>query len=80
MINKYIKISNPMIYYNNIYLLGKLFRQYGGNPMYYISEYKVKIRELSNKDFIIEEEMFSNTENLKELLKQLDNLIKENEC
>ena len=69
-----------MIYYNNIDLLGKLFRQYGGYSMYYISEYKDKIRELSNKDFIIEEEMFSNTENLKELLKQLDNIIKENEC
>ena len=80
MINQYIKINNPMIYYNNIDLLGKLFRQYGGNPMYYISEYKDKIRELSNKDFIIEEEMFSKTENLKEFLKQLDNIIKQNEC
>lgn len=68
-----------MIYYSNINLLGKLFRQYGGNPMYYISEYRDKIRELSNKDFILEEEMFSNAEDLKELLKQLDYLIKENE-
>ncbi len=33
MTNKYIKINNPKIYYHNMDLLGRLFREYGGNPI-----------------------------------------------
>lgn len=74
----YAKIRNPIIYYHNINLLGKLFRQYGGNPMYYISEYRNKIRDISNKEVFIEEDMFTYVDNIIELLNYLDNFLKEN--
>lgn len=74
----YIKINNPKIYYHNINLLGKLFRQYGGNPMYYISEYRNKIRDISNKEVFIEEDMFTYVDNIIELLDYLDSFLKEN--
>lgn len=78
MTNKYIKINNPKVYYHNIDLLGKLFRQHGGNPIYYISEYKDKIRYISNQNIKIKEDMFTYADNIIEFLKILDEFIFEN--
>ena len=78
MTNKYIKINNPEVYYYNIDLLGKLFRQHGGNPIYYISEYKNKVRYISNQNIKIKEDMFTYADNMIEFLKILDEFIFEN--
>jgi len=78
MTNKYIKINNPKIYYHNLDLLGKLFREYGGNPIYYVSEYRDKIRHISNQNIRIEEKMFIYVDNMIDFLKILDELIFEN--
>ena len=78
MTNKYIKINNPKVYYHNIDLLGKLFRQHGGNPIYYISEYKDKVRHISNQNIKIKEDIFTYADNMIEFLKILDEFIFEN--
>jgi hypothetical protein len=78
MTNQYVKINNPKVYYHNVDLLGKLFRQYGGNPIYYISEYKDKIRYISNQNIKIKEGIFTDADNMIEFLKILDEFIFEN--
>jgi hypothetical protein len=78
MINKYVKIKYPEVYYHNIDLLGKLFRQYGGNSIYYISEYKDKIRCISNQNIKIKEEMFTYADNMISFLQILDEFIFQN--
>jgi hypothetical protein len=78
MTNQYIKINNPEIYYHNLDLLGRLFREYGGNPIYYISEYRNKIRHISNQNIRIKEKMFIYTDNIIDFLKILDEFIIEN--
>jgi len=78
MTNKYIKLDNPKIYYHNLDLLGRLFREYGGNPIYYISEYRDKIRIISNKHIKITEEIFTYADNMIDFLKILDEFIFEN--
>jgi len=78
MVNKYVKIQYPEVYYHNIDLLAKLFRQHGGNPIYYISEYRDKIRCVSNQNIIIEEDIFTYTDNIIELLKFLDRFFEDN--
>lgn len=78
MINKYVTIKYPKVYYHNMDLLGKLFRQYGGNPIYYISEYRDKIRYVSNKNITIEEDIFTYVDNIIDLLKNLDEFFEKN--
>jgi len=78
MKNKYIKINNPILYYHNFNILGNLFRFYGGNSLYYISEYRDKIRHISNQNIRIKEEMFTYADNMIEFLKILDNFILDN--
>lgn len=78
MTNKYVTIKYPEVYYHNIDLFGKLFRQYGGNPIYYISEYRNKIRYVSNKNIVIEEDIFTYVNNIIELLKILDRFFEDN--
>jgi hypothetical protein len=78
MTNKYIKLDNPKIYYHNLDLLGRLFREYGGNPIYYISEYRNKIRIISNKNIKITEEIFTYADNMIDFLKILDEFLFEN--
>jgi len=78
MINKYIKINNPIIYYYNLDILGTLFSFYGGNSLYYISEYKDKIRYISNKNIRIKKEIFTYADNMIEFLKIFDEFIFEN--
>jgi hypothetical protein len=78
MNNKYIKIKNPITYYYNLDLLGGLFRFYGGNPLYYISEYRDKIRCISNQNIKIKEEIFTYADNMIEFLKILDEFILDN--
>lgn len=78
MKNKYIKINNPILYYHNLNILGNLFRFYGGNSLYYISEYRDKIRHISNQNIRIKEEMFTYADNMIEFLKILDEFIFEN--
>jgi hypothetical protein len=76
--NSYIKINNPTIYYHNLDLIGRLFREHGGNPIYYISEYRDKIRHISNQNIKIEERIFIYANNIIEFLKILDKFIIEN--
>ena len=78
MKNKYIKTNNPILYYHNLNILGNLFRFYGGNSLYYISEYRDKIRHISNQNIRIKEEMFTYADNMIEFLKILDEFIFEN--
>jgi hypothetical protein len=78
MKNKYNKINNPILYYHNLDILGNLFRFYGGNSLYYISEYRDKIRHISNQNIRIKEEMFTYADNMIEFLKILDEFIFEN--
>ena len=78
MKNKYIKINNPILYYHNLKVLGKMFCFYGGNSLYYISEYRDKIRHISNQNIRIKEEMFTYADNMIEFLKILDNFILDN--
>ena len=78
MANKYVTIKYPEVYYHNIDLLGKLFRQHGGNPIYYISEYKDKVRYISNQNIKIKEDVFTYADNMIEFLKILDEFIFEN--
>lgn len=78
MTNKYIKINNPKVYYHNIDLIGKLFRQHGGNPIYYLSEYREKIRYVSNQNILIEEDLLAYVDNIIELLKILDKFFEDN--
>jgi hypothetical protein len=76
--NKYTKIKNPIIYYQNLSLLSNLFCFYGGNPLYYISEYRDKVRYISNQDIKIKKEIFTYADNMIEFLKILDEFILEN--
>jgi hypothetical protein len=78
MTNNYIKINNPILYYHNLDILGNLFRFYGGNSLYYLSEYRDKIRNISNQNIRIKKEMFTYADNMVEFLKVLDEFISEN--
>jgi hypothetical protein len=78
MKNKYNKINNPILYYHNLDILGNLFRFYGGNSLYYISEYRDKIRHISNQNIRIKKETFTYADNMIEFLKILDEFIFEN--
>lgn len=78
MTNKYIKLKYPEVYYHNLNLFGKFFTHYGGNPIYYISEYRDKIRDLSNQNIKIKEDIFAYADNMIEFLKILDEFIFEN--
>ena len=79
MTNKYIKINNPITYYHNLDLLGNLFRFYGGNSLYYISEYRDKIRHISNQNILINKKIFTYADNMIEFLKILDEFILDNQ-
>jgi len=78
MTNNYIKINNPILYYHNLDILGNLFRFYGGNSLYYLSEYRDKIRDISNQNIKIKKEMFIYADSMVEFLKILDEFISEN--
>jgi hypothetical protein len=79
MNNKYIKINNPTTYYHNLELLGNLFRFYGGNSLYYISEYRDKIRHISNQNILINKKIFTYADNMIDFLKILDEFILDNQ-
>lgn len=79
MKNKYNKINNPIIYYHNLDILGNLFSFYGGNPLYYISEYRDKIRYISNQNIRIDKKIFTYADNIIEFLKILDEFILDNQ-
>ena len=55
-----------------------MFGFYGGNSLYYISEYRDKIRHISNQNIRIKEDMFTYADNMIEFLNILDNFILDN--